>query len=84
MKSSVRKYMCVLVAKGTYKKNFFSKSIGFEIYFYYTPIKKKIIDYSAEGLTPHALGLGQVIGLDVDTVADELVTRGYSLFRIER
>lgn len=84
MKSNVRKHMCVLFVKGTFKKYFFSKGVTFEIYFYYTPIKKKIVDYSAEGLTPHRLGLGQVIGISVSEVEELALSKGYSLFRIER
>lgn len=76
--------MCVLVIKGVYKKYFFSKGMSFEIYFYYTPVKNRIIDYTAEGMTPHKLGLGQVIGIPISDVMDLAIRKGYSFFQIER
>jgi hypothetical protein len=81
---ATRKYMSVLVVRGEYKKNFFTKKKKFELYFYYTPIKKRIVDYTSDGITLKTLGLGQIIGLGIDEIETILSTFGFSFFRIER
>lgn len=84
MKANARKYMGVLVVKGTFRKHIFAKSKSFEIYFYYTPIKKMIVDFVCEGITIKQLGLGQVIGKAIVEVESIMSEKGYSVFRIER
>jgi hypothetical protein len=82
MRANVRKYLSVLVVKGTYKKWFLSKKKNFEIHFYYTPVKKKIIDYNSEGVTIYVLGLGQIIGHDVSSIQIWAEEKGYNTSHI--
>lgn len=84
MKASIRKSMCVLVVSGTYRKNIFCRRTSFVLYFYYTPIKKRIIDHTSENVTAAKLGIGQVIGHDVSEVEDFCKSRGYDFYRVER
>lgn len=84
MKVNVRKYMSLLVVSGTYKKHLFSKRVRFEISFYYTPIKKKIIDYRSEDLLISRLGIGQIIGHDITEIEQLCLDKGFSFFHIVR
>jgi hypothetical protein len=81
---TARKYMSILVITGGYKKNFFTKIKKFELYFYYTPVKKRIVDYTCDGITLKELGLGQVIGYDIEIIELYFTSKGYSVFQIER
>jgi len=84
MKANARKYMGVLVVKGTFRKHIFAKSRSFEIYFYYTPIKKIVVDFICDGITIKQLGLGQVIGKAILELESLMSQKGYSVFRIEK
>jgi hypothetical protein len=82
MRTNVRKYLSILVVRGTYRKWFLSKKRSFEIHFYYTPVKKKIIDYKSEGVTLYILGLGQIIGDDVSSIQVWAEEKGYTTSHI--
>lgn len=84
MKANVRKYMCILVVKGTYRKHIFAKKRAFEIYFYYTPIKKITIDYNCDGISLDRLGILQVIGIPATDLDQQLKKLGYETYHIER
>lgn len=84
MKANVRKYMNVLIVKGTYRKHIFAKKISFEIYFYYTPIKKKIIDYKSEEIPLGKLGIGQIIGHGIEEIELFCDQKGFTFLHIER
>ena len=82
MKASVRKYMCVLVVRGTYRKWFLSRKKEFEVSFYYTPVKKRVIDYHSDDLALSALGLGQIIGHDVSELESWALMLGHDTSHI--
>lgn len=84
MKANVRKYMSVLVVSGTYKKHLFAKKVRIEISFYYTPIKKKVIDYRSDSIALSTLGMGQIIGHDIQEVENFCTKLGFSFFHITR
>lgn len=84
MKANVRKYMSVLIVNGTYRKHFFAKRKAFELYFYYTPVKKVVIDYKCDGITLKDLGMEQIIGHGISEVQAILEEKGHSFFCIER
>lgn len=84
MNSSVRKYMCVLCVTGTYRKTILHRRRKFIAYFYFTPVKRRIIDHHLEGVTADLLGLGAFIGHGVEEIEAKLVDRGFEIYRIER
>ena len=82
MRPNVRKYLNVLVVRGTYRKWFLSRKREFELRFYFTPVKSKVIDYTCEGITLSRLELGQIIGCDVSELENWANTKGYYNSRI--
>jgi hypothetical protein len=84
MKANVRKYMSVLIVKGIYRRHIFAKKTCFEIYFYYTPIKKRIMDYRCDEVPTGKLGIGQIIGHDIEEMEKFCIEKGYTFLHIER
>ena len=84
MKANVRKYMSVLIVNGTHRRHFFAKKRPFEVYFYFTPVKRVVIDYKCDGIALKDLGFTQIIGHGIEEVQAILNDKGCSFFSIER
>lgn len=87
---SSRKYsrsLSHLVVKGRTKSSFFSKSREFELHFYYTPVKKIILEMSSEGvdLSDSRLNINFKIGDTIDLVKQWILNNGYEIiFELDR
>lgn len=76
-----------LIVKGKTKSSFFRKSIDFEIHFYFTPVKKIILEIKPEGieLDNPKLGADFKIGDNIDKVKCWIEENGHEIiFELNR
>jgi hypothetical protein len=76
-----------LIVKGKTKSSFFRKSQYFEIHFYYTPVKKIILEIKTDGieLSDKRLLVNFKIGDDIEKVRDWCENNGHEIiFELNR
>jgi hypothetical protein len=76
-----------LIVKGKTKSSFFFNSKEFEIHFYFTPIKKIILEIKSEGidLQDQRLNFNFKIGDSIDSVKKWIVDNGHEItFELNR
>lgn len=76
-----------LIVKGKTKSSFFFNSKEFEIHFYFTPVKKVILEIKPEGidLQDQRLNFNIKIGDSIDLVRKWVVDSGYEItFELNR
>ena len=83
MGTNVRKLLNLIVISGERRYFFFWKK-KFELYVYFTPMKKKIVDYKTYNIKMKDLDVDLSIGLSVNTIIDWSYKKGYTYTLIER
>jgi hypothetical protein len=82
MKLNIRKCLNVLVVEGTLTRFFFFKK-PFNARFYYTPVKKKVLDFKSEGIELRKLGEFK-IGMDLSEIESWVEKAGHQSYHIRK
>jgi hypothetical protein len=82
MKLNIRKCLNVLVVEGSVKRFFFFKKT-FNARFYYTPVKKKVLDFKSEGIELRKLGDFK-IGMDLSEIESWVEKGGHQSYYIHK
>lgn len=80
----LRKSLNMLIVKGVVKGHFLWRDKPFELIVYYTPIKKKVIDYNLMGMEIKDLEKDLSIGDEIKEVKDWANKNGYEVKDIIR
>ena len=83
MGTNVRKLLNLIVISGE-KRYFIFWKKKFELYVYFTPMKKKIADYKTYNIKVEDLNIDVSLGLSIDTLINWSDKRGYTYTLIER
>lgn len=83
MGTNVRKLLNLIVISGE-KRYFIFWKKKFELYVYFTPMKKKIADYKTYNIKIKDLDVDLSIGSSVNTLIDWSDKKGYTYTLIER
>ena len=87
MSSKRSRVLSHLIVKGKTKSSFFFNSKEFEIHFYFTPVKKIILEIKSEGidLQDQRLNFNFKIGDSIDSVKKWIVDNGHEItFELNR
>lgn len=82
--SKLRKSLGMLAVKGVVKGHLLWRDMPFDIVVYYTPLKKKIIDFDLGGMDMKHLETSFSIGDDIQKIKDWAKEKGYEMREIAK